>query len=407
VITLRQLIFYSSIFGIFSGAFFFLVGTVHILIFYFVMTLNLVLMTLLGRLWLPKGLIALVVFISISGIVGVNRGTDTVGLFAKELIGITFSAVYFCAFIRLMEFDVDRCFRAYARLAFYVASFGVVFLPFQIVYLQRVRLQSIFSEPAAFAEVCLPAFFYYADRWQRRLGGGKEVLVFLLAFALARSSVGFLGILFGLFLFGKRYRYRNLVFPVLILVTGLGIYSASSDFRLRLNDSLKSAGQLDVKGVNISTFVLVSNVFVTEQVLLEHPLMGGGLGSHFVSHERFLGDLANVELFDEEGITDLNAYDANSLFLRVLSEMGAVGIILVFWFIWRYRVSGTDDRAVICQALWIYFSLKLLRGGVYFNPEQFFFIVLYAVNGRATAPGKSFAALPLISSFQEIRRRPA
>ena len=404
MITLRKFIFYSTVIGIFTGALFFLIGTVHLDFFYIVMALNFCLMGFLGKVWIPKGLIVLMAFISISGVVGIERGTDTAALFSKELLGITFSAMYFCAFARLMDFDVERCFRAYARVAYGIAVLGILFLPFQIALLHQPRLQSILTEPAVFAEICLPAFFYYADRWQRGTGGGKKLIVFVLAFALAQSSVGFLGILFGMFLLGKRYQYGKWVFPLLILLVGLGLYAASSEFKLRFSDTLKSISSFEIKDVNISTFVFVSNVFVTEQVLLEHPWMGGGLGSHFISHQRFLGDLADVEIFNEDGVTELNAYDANSLFLRVLSEMGILGILLVFWFIWRYRVPGTDTRAIICQGILIYFVIKLLRGGVYFNPEQFFFIVVYAVNGRKAAPRRMLAPSPSIGDLQLARR---
>jgi len=68
--------------------------------------------------------------------------------------------------------------------------------------------------------------------------------------------------------------------------------------------------------------------------------------------------------------------------LRVLSELGLLGYIGVLAFLIYFHVSGSGPRSAISNAILVHFFLKLLRGGQYFDPEQFFFIFVYIFNHR-------------------------
>jgi hypothetical protein len=381
MITLRNLIIYTTFPAIFSSACYLAVGGIDLQLFYFVMIFNLWLMFCLGTIWIPRGLVVLVGLIGLSGTTGILRGTDSTALFAKNFFGISISALYFCSFLRLLNFDIEYCFRIYARLAYYVALIGFALLPFQAAAGRSLRLQSVLTEPSMFAVTCLPALFYYTDRWQQYRLGGRELIVLALAFAAAGSSVGFLGIIVGLLMFGTRYRFGWLLLPALATGLGLFIYVVSSDFRLRLDDTVKSAQTLDVEGVNVSTFALVTNAFVARQEVTDHPFLGGGIGSHIISYRHFIDDQLGIDLWENSDAMELNAADGNSLLLRALSETGILGVLLISWFIWYYHRPGNDKRAIVSKSIVMYFFVKLLRSGHYFSPEQFFFIVIYATNG--------------------------
>ena len=111
-------------------------------------------------------------------------------------------------------------------------------------------------------------------------------------------------------------------------------------------------------------------------------MLGHGLGSHVLSHQNYLGEIAGIESWMAIDSERFNATDAASLFLRVLSELGLVGLIGVFAFIVHFHVPGHGTRAQISNAILLYFFAKLLRQGNYFFPEQFFFILIYILNYR-------------------------
>jgi len=382
MITLRQFVYYSTALGVFSSGFMYEAGTVRIMYFYAVMVLNLGLMAYLGKIWCPSGLGWVTLFVAASGLIGVAQGTDTVWLSMKELLGIFFAGLYFCSVVQMVDFDVARCFRTYANTAFYVAIFGIVLFPFQAKLGLRDpnRLRSALSEPADFAAVCLPAFYYYADRWQRGERVGRRVLVFAAAYILAGSSTGFIGIIFGAYIFCRRFRRGAFLMPFVILIVGSGIYAGSADFRLRLDDAAGYLAGSDYNDNNLSVFVLASSLHVAARMLAEHPLVGGGVGSQFVSHERFVDELVGFDRAIAGGFRDLNSHDGNSLLLRCVSETGLVGVGLLFWTIWRFRPRADGESMAVGNAIQIYIFVALVRIGTYVSIEEVFFLVVYVVN---------------------------
>jgi hypothetical protein len=203
------------------------------------------------------------------------------------------------------------------------------------------------------------------------------------AFILAGSSNGFIGVLLGTAIFLMRYRRARLLLPIILMTLGFGFYSLFADVQLRLNDSLRVFQDVDLSGTNFSTYALFSNLFVTEQVLEGHLLLGNGLGSHGLSYEKYIGYVQGVEDFAGTVGEGLNAEDANSLGSRILSDMGLLGGALTIAFIWRYRPRGKSEQAAMSKGIWLYFFLKLLRGGQYFSNEQYFFIIFYVLNHLA------------------------
>jgi hypothetical protein len=90
-----------------------------------------------------------------------------------------------------------------------------------------------------------------------------------------------------------------------------------------------------------------------------------------------------VESFlENEHFATLNAPDASSLTLRVLSEFGILGFSGMMIFLYHFHVGGMGYRAAISNALLVDFFVKLLRGPLYFEPEVFFFIFIYMLNHR-------------------------
>src|ERR1035441_164197 len=161
-------------------------------------------------------------------------------------------------------------------------------------------------------------------------------------------------------------------------------YEASSFFRMRVDDTLLAATTLDFEeiGSNLSTYSLISNALITQQVLKESPLIGNGLGSHAISHARFLSNLRGIQFFVDMHLENANALEAGSFTLRVLSEFGILGYLGVLAFLVHFHVGGKGHRAAISNAILVCFFLKLIRAGQYYPPEQFFFIFIYIFNHR-------------------------
>jgi hypothetical protein len=248
-----------------------------------------------------------------------------------------------------------------------------------------VRLQGLTPEPAAFCTLILPAYYWYAYKYLTSRKHATGVVVITLAVILSGSSLGFVSVAFGIVLLMSGRRKLIIAMPIVIAgLLGLA-YILSPDFQVRLNDTVIAATSENVSEANLSTYALVSNMIVTQQVLEESPIFGNGLGSHPISHERYIGDVPGVEVFVQQGMENLNAAEAASFTLRSLSELGLLGFLGVLIFLFHFHVGGTGPRAAISNAILVCFFLKLIRGGMYFPPEQFFFVFIYILNYRNSA----------------------
>ncbi len=348
------------------------------------MLTNLLLMFLLIKLdRIAPWVLWVMLYLALSGGIGIVNGTDSISLVAKEFLGISVSLLYFYGFFKLIQNDFERAFLTYAKFAYW---FAIIAFPLWALSCTEAhgyeRLQGLTSEPTAFCQLVLPAFYWYASQYLTSRKHGVEVAIFTLAIVLSGSSNGFLCVAFGTMLLLSGRRKHLLAIPIVSFGT-LGLaYAISPSVQMRINDTLMAASTEDVSGANLSTYALISNMIVTQHVLEESPIIGNGLGSHMMSHERFIGDVPGVQSFVDMGMVSLNGADASSLALRVLSELGIMGFIGVLVFLLHFHVGGTGRHAAISNALLVYFFLKLLRGGQYFDPEQFFFIFIYILNHR-------------------------
>jgi hypothetical protein len=381
--SLRSYIYWSTMVSIFSSA---LVIRVPFTIRLFdgIMLVNLLLMFLIVNFArIPGWILGVILYLAMSGGIGIAHGTDTLTQVAKEFLGISVCLLYFFYFFKMITNDFERAFFSYAKIAFWFAFAALPLWIGTCIYSHRyVRLQGLTPEPFTFCLLVLPAYYWYSYLYFTYRKHGGKVAIFTLAIMFSGSSNGYLGVAFGaaLLLSG---RMKHFVFVPVVVGALLGLaYTVSPDFRTRAVDTLLAISTQDVSGSNYSTYALMSNVLVTQEVLKESPIIGNGVGSHPISHERFIGNVPGVERFLENNSADLNATEAASLTLRTLSEFGILGFSGVLIFLFHFHVGGTGYRAGISNAILTCFFLKLLRDGLYFPPEQFFFIFIYIFNHR-------------------------
>jgi len=360
----------------------FVAGGLSIFYFYLVVIVNITLLTAQGYLWFPARLRNFFAYIFCSGIVGLVLGTNSTAGFVKSFLGITMCALCSASLLRYFHFNAEELFRVYARFAFYSAVFAILYWPFQPSHFGRMA--GLFLEPSALVIVCLPAVYYYADQWQRKRRYGLRLIVLFFAYLMTFSSLGYLGLLFGGLLFGKRYRIGRVAVPVVLFLAASLIYQQSSYFQVRLNDTVGGIVSNDVGNINESSFGIVANLFIVQKQFVDHPLLGGGLGSHVVTHAKYIDQIPGAAYLPST-LHSLGQWDASSLLLRIVSEFGLVGLVYASWFIWWFYPRGANAEVEsISMALLCYIFMKMIRSGEYFGGEEFFFLSIYAIIGVKT-----------------------
>ncbi|QQL50855.1 hypothetical protein [Mucilaginibacter ginkgonis] len=385
--SVSKYIYYSTLLSVFTEAFV-TRFVIDIKLFYFIIIINFVLMILSGKFAVSKSLLIIYSCLLVTGIITILLQTDNVSHFLAQYLGILFVSVYFYNFYRFYVKDVKVLFIHFVYFALAVAYMGFILMPYRFLLGRFEGFYSFMNEPAHYATVILPAYFYSLKT--------KELpryiyKVLLASLVLTGSSVGLLGIGISILMLPKKIEVMRLVLP-LIIVCGLitGLYFVYPNFRLRIDDTVRSLATQDVGGANLSTYAFVSNAFVTYSSFYHNPILGSGLGSHELSHIKYLGDITGFEDFKED--QNLNAKDANSLLLRTISDMGLFGVFCIFWFIIRNYPTHSPDVNMIylSRAILLYFFCKLLREGHYFSPEMYFYVFAYFFSYKTSKVLKHF-----------------
>jgi hypothetical protein len=358
--------------------------------------------------WFIKGLSALLLSSLFILIVTNRLGFE----FWKQVIGILFTAVVYYNVLFVFEFNIKKVFDYYLIFAFWVALFGVVnnglhFFGVHLTYSVRAGLlyreSSIMGEPFYLAVALTPAISYYFSyfkiTWKNRK---MQFLVILTCYLLTYSSIAVagLGISAALSLFLNDYlntrKNRLILAPLIILPIALLINFLIDNVKLinaRVSDTTKvffsSELQTSEAGrTNASTFALYSNYIIARDSFLNEPLFGSGLGSHpLIYEETFLKYFPGQFLV---WYGNQNQQDANSKFLRLMSETGLIGLILFFWayikFFAHKSKMSTDhlkELGAINYAIFNYILLCLIRNGNYINVGFFLFFFIYYITYKS------------------------
>lgn len=382
----------SSFFSVCSEAIFFDVGF-DLKISYIIMVLNFPLLFYLRGKLNNSFFITVIVlfFFSFGGSYGVTNST------IFQLIGILLSLTYYYSFISVLikKHTLDEVFCFFSKF-FHIVN--VIFLIFYFVgfftgYNGRdFRYHSIFMEPAHFCAVAIPvvSFFYYR---YTKLHNKYDLFGFLMTIfsvLLSMSSIGYIGILLLLMSNMKFSFFRTICFLVISISFLFALYLYVPMFALRINDSAGALTSMNVNNVNYSTFALISNLYVTINSLEQNLLFGSGLGNHELSYFRYIYNLTGIEMFVSADSIGLNAKDANSLLLRILSETGVVGFLLIFYQLFIHRpkikteilirhpiLDANSLLLAIKNGCFIYILLKFFREGHWFSPEMYFIVFMY------------------------------
>ncbi|MDD5131468.1 MAG: hypothetical protein PHH44_02285 [bacterium] len=349
---------------------------------------------------------SLVLILAVSA-VNVWLGNNSWMLLIKQLLGFLLNGLVYYLLIKINKEDLDKLFRIYLKMAVIVAAIGIFqevsyLLGFTYGYdysylVQKMQLTqriwgmfpvaSIFPEPAHFGAAMIPAVFVSLLALIGKENGfisKKAAVLVLVSVLLSFSLISYIGIALTLILL-----ILNLARPkvaAICLITLLVImylpYHYIHNIKIRVDDTAAViAHKIPMEDANVSTFALCSNAVVAYRSLLHNPVFGSGLGSHKISYDSYGTGVINPYHIL------LNREDAGSLFLRLVSETGLLGIAAFFYFLFRFYVSRKKNGHywIISNAILCLVALNLIRMGNYFYSGFIFFIWLYYFAHQAKA----------------------
>ena len=396
------------IFNIFAGGFILSVRPFDFYTGYIFIAAFLILYIIVYRkIYINRWFLEILMCLVLGSLLNVYLKNDTIFLMTKQVIGILVTGIAYYLLIVANEFKAEELFKIYLKIALIIAVIGI----FQeISYLLRfeygydfswivnrwkctrsgcglLRVNSICMEPSHFAMTMIPAVFVslasVLNKGKLYLNKISSLLI-IISVILSFSSVAYIAILISLILIftGMRKSRFILLIVVIVPVIAYSLYRYLPEIHERTNHTIDIiTGAKPISKAHLSVYALVSNGYVAYKSFADNPLIGHGLGSHPLSYDKIIqpGSSGTIWYSDYPKYPPVNREDAGSLFLRLASETGLLGLFVVFYFLFKFRIRNTENinLHIISKAIFVLFLLQLFRQGHYFYNGLFFFVWIY------------------------------
>jgi hypothetical protein len=381
---LDKYLIYSSIIALFTEAF-----TFHLIIdwklFYIILLINLGLLLVKKCLFANKNMLVVYCFLLIHGFIMYLILGNPIGSLFAQLLGVILSSFYYYNFIRL--YKTKDLFQMYVSIAFYIAFLALPMYYLGINSFIPGRLNGILLEPAHYATIMLPAIYVALKKKMY-----FKFFIILITVLLSKSSVGYIGLVLIMLLPLLKVKYFLKYSIVAFVVLGGGAYYLYTQWNIPVDEnngnvlvrrikqtqeSLKAVKTGEFKEhINLSSYALISNVFVSKSIFLHYPL-GAGLGSYKHEYDKVYPELSPPKYLIKQNLSKINKQDANSLFLRIWADLGIFALLIILYFIYRSYKLFKKDYKTEGQSTFFYLVIKLFREGHYFPPEFYFFVLIF------------------------------
>jgi hypothetical protein len=360
------------------------------------------------RFRIPIYMIIVFLFLFVFGVVNIIAGNNSIAQFSKIYIGVFASYIFYYYVLAQFNFDVEKLFKMYLTGCVVVSLIGLFqLLSFRLNFepgynfewiLNKwgvvrggnlgIRVNSVFPEPTYFA-ACVSAGAFISiynlvmkeTYFLTKLQSG----IILLAYVFSFSGVAFIALFIMVVIFLLNYgfvRYVLVLGPVIIIVFYY-LYNNVPEFTERYDSTTKvfDTGDYSIGQTHGSSIILYNNYVVALKNFSTNFLFGTGLGSHPHAFAKY----SVTKHIHVEGFAN-NSQDANSMLLRLISETGLFGVVLMLGLTVKFFVNRqTIPDAPPCYwlisgAILTMIVVNLLRQGHYFLNGFPFFIWLYYFN---------------------------
>ena len=383
----------------------------------------------------PSKILYLFIPLLLFGFINIYFGNNTTAEFFKIYLNVFVAVLFFYYVFEYYERDISRFFTLYMQFCVVAAVICIIqlvsyFIGFKYGYhygwlgfnkwgiipgsVFGIRVNGFFSEPSYLALTLGGAFFIsiYNIMMRKNYFISKTAsILIIITYLLTFSSVAYLGILFTIILLLINFgfvRYIAFIIPIVFTLFFV-LYNNVDEFKVRMdginelyfNDVLetdkdktneKNTKQQYKKKINVlgkihgSSFVLFNNYVIAKENFYSNPVFGTGLGSHGHAYDKY-----NLNKFIGNEYK-FNTADANSMFLRLMSETGLFGLVFIFLFIRNNYVKKHSDSNsdletseplwLISNAVLVIILLQLARQGNYTFSGFMAYMWLYYYIGK-------------------------
>lgn len=324
-----------------------------------------------------KHITCLILFIIMEFIIMSILNYNMQKCFEQILLITTTATAYYIYFQYVIKKNICLFVKCYLNVNIIMNIYALIAYALHITI--SGRLESWGGEPGDISLLTLPALIYYFHHKEISL---RSILT-LIAFILSESTASYVALFITISLLLIVYNYKNLLKIILslsiILSIGYTISNAiSKEIPEKSNAMLKFQETINIlqndqinyyelESLNASTYAFITNLLVAKSA--PSRLLGTGLGTHPINYKiEYPPQNTNYRLYG------LNSNDAYSLTIRVFSELGYIGLFLLFFFLYR----NFNSKSLFSFMAISYIINACITGGHYTaNGGMLFFIFFY------------------------------
>ena len=249
--------------------------------------------------------------------------------------------------------------------------FGIKLLTIDL----QLNLDSLAFEPSHYVVMTLPALMYLYETKRFNL---KFYIIFL-ALVLTFKTTFLVSILTYAVLTNINFKKRSIIILLIVGVIGTMSVVFNENVHHRFIHFFNFLLDWDISELkNLTIYSFMSNFHIAIENFIDTYGFGIGLGGHDTMYYR------NLELFIETPFNNqfwgMNSKSAHSLLIRIISELGVIGILLLSAiFIKSLQIKQANLRA-IALASYASFIAKFFKTGSYFEYGTILFLVLILVS---------------------------
>jgi hypothetical protein len=248
------------------------------------------------------------------------------------------------------------------------------------------RAIGLSTEPAHFALIVLPGVYISllvisGKKNELRIGNIFKSVIIIIGFILSFSIVGYFGLSLCLFFIFKEQLINNLrkkiyiILPALLLI--IFIFQSPIGYKVKsLVNMLKDVKKFSYTTSDATGWALVSNMMIAQEGLRRSFYLGTGLNTHEYTYDENIRKIFR----NDQIILELNKADAGSIFIRIVSEFGILGIALYIFYLFYFRIRTENSNSQLksinnlCLVFLITYSI---RSGQYIYDYFILYLALF------------------------------
>ncbi|MBV4063088.1 hypothetical protein KSY96_02465 [Phocaeicola vulgatus] len=326
-------------------------------------------------------LILLFLFVCLEMVIMIFLDYDMRKFFEQiGLITIT-GIAYRTYFIHVLKSNISLFVKCYLNVTTIAVVYALVAYALHITI--GGRLAGWAGEPGDISLLILPTLVYYFYHKEISIRSGITAIAFILATSTASFTSLFIVLSIFLFIYNRKNFIKLISASLIVFVVGSIISNFLSENKSNNNEAAikfketwnmlqnEHANFHNIETLNASSYAFLANMYVAKSA--PSRLLGTGLGTHPINYAKIYPKSST-----RYRLYGLNSNDAYSLSIRIFSELGIIGLLYLFIFIYK----NFNSKSLFSFMALGYLINACITGGHYTANGAILFFVFFYFAGR-------------------------